>query len=163
MLKKEHKDIISSIFFIILAIAIYVTSFSIKVTSAESLGPQFFPKVVAIAMVILSTMLLINSLRALKKASDGDSKKGVVEFNINWPLIFTSILLLFYMMFVSKLGFVVISIIYLFFQIMIITPKENWNKKNVFLIAIISIVAPIILYELFYNAFNIFLPMGIMG
>lgn len=65
-----------------------------------------------------------------------------------------------YCLIFSSVGFIVSTAFYLFFQTLVLTPKE---KRNWRMIILISLVAPIAIYALFVYAINTPLPKGIFG
>ena len=65
-----------------------------------------------------------------------------------------------YVMAFRSVGFIIDTVIYLFIQMLILTPKE---KRNMLTIGIISIIAPICIYTLFTYVINTPLPKGIFG
>lgn len=163
LIKKQYNDLISGIFFLAFSVVIYIASFSIKVNNAEALGPQFFPRIVAYCMGILSILLIIQKVRAIRGSKKTEEIESSRESIKNIPFLLTSLLLVLYMFLIKPLGFIMVSIFYLFFQITIIIAPKDRKKKNMTIIILISIVIPILLYLLFYHVFNIFLPQGILG
>ena len=68
------------------------TQFNMAFIGDSGLGPDFFPKVIAIILFILSGMLFIGSLRNKNKKSYVELK---IYFNSTWLLLFHIILMLF--------------------------------------------------------------------
>ena len=58
-------------------------------------------------------------------------------------------------------GFVIMTILYTFVQILILTPKEKWSK-NVLPAGIVALVAGFLLYYLFKVQLSVLLPAGIL-
>ena len=49
-------------------------------------------------------------------------------------------------------------------QILLLLPEKSLkSRKGILITAALSIVAPIFIYQLFYRAFSIFLPAGLLG
>ena len=101
----------------------------------------------------LSVLRLILALREKKGEvnKSGDDLMGGLS---------TIILIGGYCIAFSPVGFIISSIIYLFLQILVLTPKE---KRNWLVISIISVVAPIAFYALFVYAINTPLPKGLLS
>ncbi len=168
MASKAKKDFYSGIFFLLFSIFLYVLSYAIKMTKADSLGPQFFPRLVALFMAILSIVVIVNGYKGMKeeknKEQSGSNQPSKAPEKIDkLSLLFSSILLIGYALLIDTLGFMITSALYLFFQIYLISPPELLKKKNLVINGVISIVVPVALYFIFYRAFNIFLPTGIFG
>jgi len=86
------------------------------------------------------------------------------KFSWNLPLILTIVLLAGYFLLLEYVGFIILTTIYLFCQIFLLLPKGSIKNKRYLTIAtIISIVAPVCIYMLFYKVFMIFLPAGLLG
>jgi putative tricarboxylic transport membrane protein len=70
----------------------------------------------------------------------------------------TALLIFLYVAFLDHLGFLVMSALYLFVQISVLTPVHK--KKKYLLYAVISVVASAFVYYTFLWAFDIMLPSG---
>lgn len=70
----------------------------------------------------------------------------------------TALLIFLYVAFLDHLGFLVMSALYLFAQITVLTPV--YVKKNYLLYAVISIIASAGVYYIFLWSFDIMLPHG---
>ena len=120
------------------------------------MGPRFFPQLVSIIMGILSFILIVASFKS-------EEKSGKI-FENKLSMIMTLIILLMYAILLEIVGFVILTIFYLFIQILLLLPKEYLrNKKYLVITGFVAIITPIFLYLLFYNVFSIFLPAGILG
>lgn len=79
-------------------------------------------------------------------------------------MVGTFLILVCYALLIDKIGFIILTTIYLFLQILLLLPKDLLKvKKYIFITAVVSIIVPLSLYFLFYKVFGIFLPMGILG
>ena len=85
------------------------------------------------------------------------TKRITLPIRMAVPL--TLCLLLIYVLTIGRLGFVLTSIIYLFFQIIILSPN---GKIRVPFAAVIAVIAPVIIYLVFVYLLNVPLPRGIM-
>lgn len=159
------KDLYSGVFFFLFSIFLYAESYAIKLSKADALGPQFFPRMVAIVMAVLS---IIQMLRCIKKGRQKEAvqSESAVQKGFSWnlPLALTIVLLAGYFLLLESVGFIILTTIYLFCQIFLLLPKGSIkNKRYLVIAATISILAPISIYLLFYKVFMIFLPAGILG
>lgn len=158
----KYQPILPGAVFLAISVFIYAVSYQIHMTSIESLGPQFFPRIVAVSMAALSIASILRNIRNIGHAParpDAGAGKGryVREFYL------TILLLVLYALLIRTIGFIVLSVFYLFFQILLVSPKEDINRRKLVLFGAISVLTPIGLYYLFYHAFDIFLPVGILG
>ncbi len=161
---EKYKPIFPGVTFLAISVFIYVLSYQIHMTSIESLGPQFFPRIVAVLMAVLSIASVLRNFNKLKVApAKPVAGKDKSKNNYAKEFYLTVSLLIIYALLIQTVGFVVLSVFYLFFQILLVSPKEDINRKKMILFGVISVVTPIGLYYLFYYAFDIFLPVGILG
>lgn len=162
-----RKDLYTGIFFILFAVFLYAQSYAIKMSKADALGPQFFPRLVAVAITILAVVLILKSIAAIKaEKAEAADKPAEASKGIPWnaPLLLTMALLIGYFLLVDKVGFIILTTIYLFCQMFLLLPKGSIkNMKYLIVVAAVSIVIPVGIYMLFYKVFSIFLPAGILG
>ena len=153
------KDRIGGVVFLAFSIFVYAASYSIRTTKADSLGPQFFPRMVAVIIGVLAVIQIFTSF------ARKDSKESVSKgFSLNWPLILSIALLIAYCYFLKQIGFIILTTIYLFCQIYLLFPAGSFANRKLLVISIIaSLVVPAGVYYLFYYGFQIFLPAGILG
>ena len=160
-MSESLKDKLSGLVFLAFSIFIYAASYSIRTTKADSLGPQFFPRTVAVIMGILAVIQIFTAFTTKDKANTESESK---VFAINWPLILSIALLIAYCYLLKEVGFIVLTTIYLFCQIYLLFPKGSFANKKLLIISIIaSLAVPAGIYYLFYYGFQIFLPAGILG
>ena len=69
--------------------------------------------------------------------------------------------LVIYVGLMDLVGFVIMTVLYTFAQILILTPREKW-KKNFVPAGIVALVAGFLLYYLFKVQLNVLLPAGIL-
>ena len=60
------------------------------------------------------------------------------------------------------IGVLITTVVYLFVQILILTPREKW-KKNYVPAAITAVVAGVVLFFIFRYVLNVLLPVGILS
>lgn len=166
---KRKQDTISGIFLFMLGAIVYLSSMGIKRKPGVSvIGSDVFPKIAAILLVVLGVSLVGKGIQAayIKKKSMAemeipkDSSDVKIERTApNWKAAVASILvLLVYLILLDILGFLSMTFLYLFIQILILT-KERKGKYLKF--AVISIVADLCIYAIFIFGLSVFLPSGI--
>lgn len=70
------------------------------------------------------------------------------------------LLLCIYVLAFQPVGFILDTIVFLFLEMLVLTPKE---KRNLPLLGILSVATPFIIYTLFVYAINTPLPKGLFG
>lgn len=152
-MSEKTKGIITSILFLAFSIVMIVFARQYKPMMQNDLGSGFFPMVVGIAMAALSVLRLILALREKKgevKKSGDDLMGGLA----------TIILIGGYCIAFNPIGFIISTMVYLFLQILVLTPKE---KRSWPITIAISVIAPIAFYVLFVYAINTPLPKGLLS
>lgn len=150
----KKKNILTSVVFLAFGAFVYVQSLGIKHMMANDVGSAFFPKVISVAMIAVAAIRLAMALREpeaeKKDDQNNDAKGGLI----------TILLILVYVLAFNSVGFLISTAIYLFLQMLVLTPAE---KRKLPLLIGISIVAPLFIYTLFVYVINTPLPKGIFG
>ena len=155
----NKKEIGSGVIFFLIAVALYAGSYAIVVTTNDAMGPQFFPRTVAICMGILAMAQVASGLKKERKEQGSGERSG---FNIRAAA--TIGILFAYALLVQTVGFIIMTAVYLLAQILLLLPEKRLRSgKGILVTAAVSVVTPILIYELFYRAFSIFLPTGLLG
>lgn len=149
----KKKNIITSVLFLAFGAFVYYEASGIKHVMNNDVGSAFFPKIIAGAMIVVALIRLVMALREEEKeakASNSDLKGG-------WETI---LLLCIYVLAFQPVGFILDTIVFLFLEMLVLTPKE---KRNLPLLGILSVATPFIIYTLFVYAINTPLPKGLFG
>ena len=149
----KKKNILISVMFLAYGIFMFAMSLTLQPMMANDVGSGFFPKVIAVVFIAMSAARLVMAMREKEGAAakaDSDMKGG-------WETI---LLIGAYCMAFQPVGFIISTMVYLFLQILVLTPPE---RKNVPLAGIIAVVASIAVYALFTYAINSPLPKGLFG
>ena len=75
-MSERKKNIISGIVFLAFAIALYAGSFSIVLTTADIMGPQFFPRAIAVFIGILAVVQIIMAYKRPETGEKGTGGEG---------------------------------------------------------------------------------------
>ena len=118
------------------------------------------------ALLFLGVWLIVRGFFKYKrfKAAGG----AVQKFNLGKAIsdkgevIASFIALTIYVALLEPIGFVIMTIIYTFAQILILTPREKWGK-NFLPAGIVAIIVGILLYYIFKLQLSVLLPSGILG
>lgn len=159
MIKRYKETIYGAIFFIV-AVAYYATSFSIKMYRGygdTGVDSRFLPQLLATFLMILSVVQIIHGLKNSKTYS-GISDTDAKMFGLK--VILTVIFIAVYIALMPVIGFLIMTALYLFFQITLLMPAE---QRNYLLSAKIAVVFSTIVYFLFVQVLSLILPRGILG
>ena len=150
-MSEKKKNLVTSVIFLLFGVFVFVQSLGIKHMMKNDVGSAFFPKVVAVAIIGVSAIRLVMALREPegdKKASDNDTMGGLL----------TILLVGGYVLAFQPVGFIISTIVYLFLQILVLTPAE---KRKWPVIIAISVIAPLAIYTLFVYVISTPLTKGI--
>ncbi|WP_308007879.1 tripartite tricarboxylate transporter TctB family protein [uncultured Fusobacterium sp.] len=142
------ETIFSAFLCIVSAFIFYLsTQFNMAFIGDSGLGPDFFPKIIAIILFILSAMLFIGSIR-------NKDKKSIYNPNMKYTfmVIFTFAV---YVFLIDRIGYLISTIIFAFVVITIL------KSKSKILNIIFAVIFPVALYLLFTYAFKVSLPTGL--
>ena len=160
----KKRNLIVSFLFMAFGVFLLVESMGIKHMMKNDVGSGFFPKIIAIVMIAVSVIRLIMTLlepSGETNTSDSDMVRMSASLSfchVEEDLVNPLLINVYY--YIRSVGFIIDTVIYLFIQMLILTPKE---KRNMLMIGIISIIAPICIYTLFTYVINTPLPKGIFG
>ena len=150
----KQRDYACSVLFLIFGIFMFIQSLSIHSMMDKDVGSGFVPKIVAMAIIVISAIKLLLTFLSKKseeaKKSDEDIMGGLLNI----------VLLAIYVVLFKPLGFILSTFIYLFFQITLLSTEKN---RNLILFGIISVVAPVVIYALFVYVIKMPLPTGLLS
>ncbi|CAK7044737.1 MAG: hypothetical protein BACD_02295 [Bacteroides rodentium] len=161
-MKEKRNDLYSGIVFALFAVFLFVGSYWIPATTSDILGSRFFPRAIAVLVLILAAVQISVSLVQMKAQNPEhglDKKKEGQE--INTPLALTTAALFVYYVLILQVGFVITSILYLLFEGYVLMAEEDRKKKkNVIILVLVAVLVPVFLNTVFWNIFSIALPGG---
>ena len=129
------------------------------------LDNRFMPRFWGICLLLLSVILLIRGFNELRKASPEKTKGNKRETFINFfneyrEVILTFTALIIYIAMMGAVGFLIMSAIYIFAQIIILS---KITKRNIIFALIIAVTSSVLVTYVFTAHLPILLPRGILG
>ena len=154
----QKKDVITAAFVFVLSVCLWFISDNTIEGNVSELGADFMPKLVSSIMGLVSLILLATNLMKEKKKAPLTKDESLVDaLKINQMNVFFTIGLLFlYILFLQSMGFIVMTILYIFFQIFIFSKNK---KEGIFRNLIISVCVT----GFIYYGFGILVPLGILS
>lgn len=133
---------------------------------ATPLDAAFIPRLWGVCLLALSLSLVVRGIRA-RNAASGKGREMLREgfsprefFRKNREVVLTFVSIGVYTALLGPVGFVVASSLYIFFQIIILSPPGERNYK---IAAIIAVVSSVAVDYLFVVLLSVLLPTGILG
>ncbi len=163
MLKKYRDSVVAAVIMVI-AVILFISTFSIKSLLGMKPGPDFMPKVASVLLFLDALGMFIEGLETAKNYQEEgeiDAQEATYRKDANRKVLMSVLLIGFYVYSMRTLGFVISSAIYSFCQMIILTPYGK--KKNYLLFAVISIVFALAIFLVFTKVLYLMLPAGLMS
>lgn len=129
-------------------------------STVMDIGPDFMPICIGIITFVLAAGLIFLSIKNLDMIA-ADAEKSEEE-NLDHKRVLTSfILILVYVFILQPVGFLVSTLLYLPFQMLVLAPSEKRGRKDIIQLLIIDVLFTFIVFFLFRYGFKIILPTGI--
>lgn len=164
-----RKNLVAGTTLALFAIIYLYFSLEIKTfngSGATPLDSRFMPQLWGSCLLFLSVLLILRGIKEKKLAlkNVGESVRTTfslktVYFN-NYEVILTFVAIGIYILLLKNVGFIIMTIVYIFAQVLILTPPK---KKNLIAAFIVAIVFAIGLDYIFVNLLHVLLPKGILG
>ena len=135
---------------------------------ATPMTNHFVPYLWGTVLLILSIWIIIRGLRKrnsyLKSGEAEVHKQATFSETVSErrEVIASFVLLFLYVTLMEKVGFIIMSIIYVTVQTLLLTGTEKW-KKTLPKAVIIALIVSFGLYYLFAHVLNVLLPAGIFS
>lgn len=165
----KYEDVFSGFFLLIVSVIIFFTSFTFEALTTSLVGPAFMPQIIAVIMAIFSIIIAVSGFRkskAVNKEAVPEEKVSneeeliVTEKKSYKPVLITFGLMAAYVVLMPYIGFLIMTVVYMFLQMLILSHVTN---RKIWLFLLISVVISAAIYYLFRNVFYVMLPTGIIG
>ncbi|MDD4219972.1 MAG: tripartite tricarboxylate transporter TctB family protein [Sphaerochaetaceae bacterium] len=154
MKEKRLPDIVYSLVFMMIGIFSFVIAQGFPEDFIMKLGPDFYPELLSVALIILSLTLFIRTIL-------GKNTSKFIAINIRdkrfQKVIISLGLAILYAMFLKRVGFIPITILFLFAFLLLLN-----IRKPLTLIAV-PIVASFALWFVFQKILTVSLPIGLLS
>lgn len=130
-------------------------TFSFKKFKNVPVGPEVFPRALAVALFLCCLVLLLHNLRATEENKQPAPTLSLKDEYIRRALVATLAITVYAMLW-EPVGFLIITPFALFF-LTYLMGKRDWAKM-----AIVSVIMPIVAWGVFRYLLGITLPMGVL-
>ena len=164
-----RRNIAAGVVLSLFAAFVLQQSFFIRIFRGIGMPPldaTAIPRMWGGALLILSVNLMIRGLRQRYVFLKSGQKAPVLTFNFvnffqkNYPVILTFVMIAVFIAFLESVGFIIMSSLYMFGQILVLSPLGR--KKYIFS-ALLSIGVAVLLNYVFVVPLGVLLPRGILG
>lgn len=160
MFFKKFGDLIVSVFFIALSIAMIVAAQALPKSKVMDIGPDFMPTVIGVVSLVLALGLLFGTLKNFKANAAKLATQKAPEYDYK-RVILSMLLVLAYVFTLKPIGFIVSTLVYLPLQMIVLAPDDKRTKKDIILYVVINVIFTLAVFFLFRYAFKIMMPAGI--
>ena len=160
---KKYRDSVVAVCIMIIAVILFISTFSIRSLLGMNPGPDFMPKVASVLLFLDALGMFVEGLETAKGyvPETIDEQEAAYRKAGNRKVLYSVLLIGFYVYSLRTLGFVISSTIYSFCQMIVLTPYGK--KKNYVLFAIISFAFALFIFLVFTKVLYLMLPAGLMS
>ena len=163
---KFKKDMLCAAFTV--AVGVFMLYFSKDIAvnlnaASNQFNSSSYPKLVSVLVILLGLVLAVGTFVKGKRAGtiSPSGEKAKWDFKTLLRSDFISVLLILaYVLCFKKVGFIISSVCFMLAETFILSTKEN---RKPWLIVLISVVFPIVVYFAFTKFFSVSLPKGFLG
>jgi putative tricarboxylic transport membrane protein len=155
---KRYADIVSGSFLVLVSIIFFFETKNMRALKIMQFGPRVMPRLLTITLFIVGIAIAVTGIMRLQRNSVVVRNKGEQVSLIDYKkVIATMVLITFYVFGLQRLGFVLVTIVYLFCQFLVL---GGVAKRRLLIYGLLSFGIAFGIYYLFYFAFNVLLPPG---
>ncbi len=164
---KNKEDFFLGLIFAAFGVCYLLESIRLPDKGIDALGAGFLPEILGGLAILCGGILAVvsvkgraNEISEISMAEEKVTESETQEEETNWKAVGLSLVLLLAAVFsIEYVGFVIVGALYLFFQILILSPGKD---KKIWIYAVIAVGVSIAVYLLFKYAFHIMLPNGLL-
>ncbi len=153
-MRESVRDILAGALLLLLAAAIFIYSFSIKVLIPVDIGSGFFPRLVSVLLGIVSLPIIGGGLRRYL------GEKGtpfIPPYGNTFGVVATILCMGAYIALLDTLGFLLASILYLLAQFSVLAANTRRSRIRA---GVLRLLVPAGVCEIFVYGFDMILPEG---
>lgn len=165
-LLQRGKELILGLFMIALAVFYMYFGTKIRVRSTVSVSARLIPELLGMLVLALGALQTLAGARRWLALRRKDAAEGAVPVLVTpeegrdaVPILLTFVLIILYALSFEWLGFVIASVLCMFCQMWILTPKGKFRPAA---FAIISVIVALVVYVVFRDGLNLMLPQGLL-
>lgn len=154
---RTHGDLVSSFFFMALALLYFAGTFDFIEISRVSSGAKILPYTYAIMLFAAALHIFVRACKK-RRASAAQAQNAAPESGVNYrKIVLTLVLIALYALLFNSVGFVGATLLFLVLQMLVLSGGQG---RNIRLIAVTSVMATLLLYYIFTHIFLIAFPEG---
>ena len=158
----KYRDVICGGVIMLCAVILFIATFSIKSLLGMNPGPEFMPRLASVLLFLVALGITVEGLQNVKHhvVEEVSEEEAAYRKAGNRKVLYSAILIGFYVFSLETLGFVISTLIYEFCQMIVLTPMGK--KKNYVLFGIITVISTVFFYIVFTRFLYLMLPAGLL-
>ncbi|MGI6029015.1 MAG: tripartite tricarboxylate transporter TctB family protein [Candidatus Heteroscillospira sp.] len=158
----KYRDVICGGVIMLCAVILFIATFSIKSLLGMNPGPEFMPRLASVLLFLVALGITVEGLQNVKHhiVEEVSEEEAAYRKAGNRKVLYSAILIGFYVFSLETLGFVISTLIYEFCQMIVLTPLGK--KKNYVLFGIITVISTVFFYIVFTRFLYLMLPAGLL-
>lgn len=163
------KDLVTGVIAAVFSAFYLMQTSGIKVFGGATAGvtAQTVPRFWGGALLALSLVLILRSILTMRRskaeAEETAEKKGLLAaLRERREVVFTFVLLILYVALMKPVGFIIMSILYVYLQVWVLTPPEKRTKRMHTIAGGLAVFFSVSLYFVFTKYLMVMLPPGIL-
>lgn len=160
MFFKKYGDIVVGVFFMAVSTVLMIMALMLPKSKVMEIGPDFMPMCIGSVTFVLSLVLIILSIKNFKMHAAGLNPDSIPDCDYK-RVLSSIILVLIYVFAIKPIGFILSTLVFLFFQMLVLAPDEQRNKKEAVRLIVVDVIFTLVVFFLFRYGFKIVLPAGI--
>ena len=147
---------------LMLGAGLFYLFLTINLPRKGTIDASTVPYVLSFGLCLLGVLQLLAVRKATPAAADPDEDAGTGDGSPpDYPTVFKTLgLIAVYVALLQKVGFPIMTALYLYVQFIVITPREQ--KINHISYVIIAVVTSAAIFYLFRQGFDLMLPTGFL-
>ncbi|MFL9812838.1 tripartite tricarboxylate transporter TctB family protein [Stutzerimonas sp. VN223-3] len=147
---------------LMLGAGLFYLFLTINLPRKGTIDASTVPYVLSFGLCLLGVLQLLAARKATPAAADPDEDAGPGnDIPPDYPTVFKTLgLIAVYVALLQKVGFPIMTALYLYVQFIVITPREQ--KINHISYVVIAVITSTIIYYLFRQGFDLMLPTGFL-
>lgn len=156
--KNINKNLIEAILLTLVSSFFIVESLKLRGEEALALSPALFPLIITGSLLVFSIILII---RAMKRVASNEEKvdlkdsipeEEIQDISTIKPVILFILVSFIYLLVLSRLHFIIASILYLL-ALLLILGERRWK-----VLLPLAIITPVLIFLIFTNLLDVLLP-----
>lgn len=150
----KKREVAVGAFFLVVGIGyLYLTS---AIPRKQFIDAAFIPYVLAITMCLLGVLQIRDAYKLA--SSERAGAQDTADYRTVWK---TLGLIVAYAAFLERVGFPIMTVVYLFAQFIVLTPADKKISYGVY--GAIAVITSAVVYLTFRQAFDMILPVGLLS